>query len=322
MLSGFIISVLVCLTAVALDHWLGEPRRFHPLVGFGSAANWLERRLNPASHAEPKALRQPLLMGVLAVATLLAPLMLVAVLAVLLLPAHILVMTDVIVLWLTLSLRGLREHAMAVAEPLEAGNLPVARQQLARIVSRQTDSLDESAVASAATESVLENGADAVFASLFWFLVAGIPGVVLHRAVNTLDAMWGYRNERFLLYGRCAARLDDGLNWIPARLTALTYAVLGNTATALTAWREQAPAWDSLNAGPVMAAGAGALGVSLGGPAPYATGLKQRPVLGKGPRPDAGTVLAAIRLLERGVALWLITLAVAALMAYLQSGGA
>lgn len=308
------------MAALVLDHLLGEPRRMHPLVGFGKVAIWLEQRLNPR---DPKAAwrsAHPLLMGSLAVFTLVAPLVLVSLVLMAVLSAPALILVEIVVLWSALSLRGLREHALAVADPLAAGELPVAREQLARIVSRQTASLDETAVASAATESVLENGADAVFASLFWFLVAGMPGVLLHRAVNTLDAMWGYRNERFLLFGRAAARLDDLLGWVPARLTALTYAVPGRTRRALAAWRTQAPAWDSPNAGPVMAAGAGALGVSLGGPAPYSTGLKQRPHLGEGPAPSAQTVLAAVTLLERGVISWLAVLMVLAFSIYLMTG--
>src|SRR5690606_31668293 len=111
----------------------------------------------------------------------------------------------------------------------------------------------------------------------------------------------------------CAARLDDLMNWLPARLTALTYALLGDTRLALQCWHRQARTWDSPNAGPVMAAGAGALRVTLGGPAPYASGIKHRPLLGDGPEATAQTVDHAIALVQRGVMLWLLVLAALAL---------
>jgi adenosylcobinamide-phosphate synthase len=206
---------------------------------------------------------------------------------------------------------------------LNEGNGQQARLAVGQIVSRNTSELTDEGVAAAASESMLENGADAVFSSLFWYLVAGLPGLVLHRLVNTLDAMWGYRTPRYLHFGRCAARLDDVMNWVPARLTALTYALLGNTGRALHCWRMQAKSWDSPNAGPVMAAGAGALGVTLGGPAPYAGGVRQRPMLGSGPGASAQTVEAAISLVQRGGVLWIVVLFVtAAITHWLWPGGA
>lgn len=113
---------------------------------------------------------------------------------------------------------------------------------MALVVSRDTEGMDTSDVSRAAVESVLKNGSDAVFATLFWFALAGGAGALAHRLVNTLDAMWGYRTPRFLLFGWAAARLDDVLNWVPARLTAATYALLGCTRTALVCWRATRPA--------------------------------------------------------------------------------
>ncbi|WP_216642730.1 adenosylcobinamide-phosphate synthase CbiB [Hydrocarboniclastica marina] len=295
--------LIVCTAALLLDLRLGEPRRFHPLVLFGTATQRLELRFNRSGHR--------ILRGALGLFILVGPPVLVAALVARTVPSLLLPVVEAVVLWLALSLRGLTEHARAVAQPLRTGDLEQARAQVGRIVSRRTGTLDMTGVASAATESVLENGADAIFASLFWYLVLGLPGVVLHRAVNTLDAMWGYRNERFLEFGRVAARLDDLLNWVPARLTALTYALVGQTRLALACWRRQAPQWDSPNAGPVMAAGAGALGVALGGPAPYGEGIKQRPRLGAGSAADADTIEQAVRLVQRGVWLWLFMLAAA-----------
>ncbi|MNF35034.1 cobalamin biosynthesis protein [compost metagenome] len=145
-----------------------------------------------------------------------------------------------------------------------------------------------------------------MFAALFWFAVAGAPGVVLYRLSNTLDAMWGYRTPRFERFGWAAARIDDVLNYLPARLTALTYALLGQSRRALGCWRRQAPQWDSPNAGPVMAAGAGALGVELGGAAIYHGEVHQRPTLGEGAPADAESIAGALSLLRRGVLLWLV----------------
>ncbi len=295
----------VCILAVILDRWFGEPNRWHPVVGFGAAASWLEKRMN---HSNRRVIR-----GAVAACILMVPVVAVSWLATISLPMPVLVLIEVVVLWLMLSLRGLAEHGLVVADALDTKDLMASREAVGRIVSRNPAELTETGVATAATESMLENGADAVFASLFWFAVAGLPGVLLHRMANTLDAMWGYRNERFLYFGRFAARLDDVMNWIPARLTATTYALLGDTRLALQCWREQGAAWESPNAGPVMAAGAGALNISLGGPAPYAEGLRERPLLGKGPLANAQSIRASIQLVRRGVWFWLAGLVLLAL---------
>ena len=285
---------IVC--ALLLDHLFGEPRRAHPLVAFGRYARWIESHLYADRFG-----RAPL-----AVFAAIAPWLLLTWALSRIELVHTLL--GIVVLYLAIGLRSLREHALPVADALEQGGLDEARALVARIVSRDTADLDAGQVAAAATESVLENGSDAVLAALFWFVVAGAAGVVLYRLANTLDPMWGYRNARYGRFGWFAARLDDALNWIPARLTALSYALAGHCLRAIACWRQQARAWDSPNAGPVMAAGAGALGVRLGGAAPYDGRWHERPALGWGDAPDAEAIRRALRLLYRAVAIWLVAL--------------
>lgn len=306
--------LIVCTLALLLDRLLGEPRRWHPLIGFGRIVTAVEKTWN----TQPDRPWQSLLAGSAALLIVTLPILAATVWISTVLNGLWLIVAQAVALWLAISLRGLTEHGQAVAKPLQRGDLDTARYHVSRIVSRQASALDKQGVAAAATESMLENGADAVFASLFWLLIAGIPGVVLHRMVNTLDAMWGYRNPRFLYFGRAAARLDDILGWVPARLTALTYALLGNRTIALQCWRTQAPHWDSPNAGPVMAAGAGALNVRLGGPSPYPSGIKQRPILGGTQPASASSIEAAIALVRHGTWLWLGVIFAVTLLIYVM----
>jgi adenosylcobinamide-phosphate synthase len=304
-------TALVTLAAVLLDALLGEPARWHPLVGFGRWAQYFERRLNADTTRSPLAQR---LLGALAVTAAVGPWVLLVAVAGALPALHYWV--AVAALYFALGHQSLRQHAQRVQKALEAGNLDEARVQVSYMVSRDTAKMDARAVAAATVESVLENGNDAVFGALFWFVVAGAPGVLLFRLSNTLDAMWGYRTSRYLYFGWAAARFDDVLNFVPARLTALTYALIGSTRSALHCWRVQAPQWDSPNAGPVMAAGAGALGVGLGGGAYYHGEWEERPPLGLGAPPDAGSIRAALRLVRSGVVLWLLLVMAGELIAH------
>jgi adenosylcobinamide-phosphate synthase len=285
---------LAALAAVVLDRLLGELRRWHPLVGFGNLAAAIEKRLNRGSIAA----------GLLAWLLVVAPWVALAFWLRPWAPFAV----DVVLLYFALGAQSLCEHAAAIAKPLHEGRLDEARQRVGWIVSRETSQLDASGVAKAGVESVLENGNDAIFGTLFWFALLGGPGALLFRLANTLDAMWGYRTERYNLFGRFAARLDDALNWLPARLTALSYALLGKTRTAFNCWRAQAPGWDSPNAGPVMAAGAGSLGIALGGAAIYHGHEEVRPPLGQGPAPVAADLTRAITLVKRSLWLWLAAL--------------
>ncbi|WP_342051934.1 MULTISPECIES: CobD/CbiB family cobalamin biosynthesis protein [unclassified Cupriavidus] len=297
-------TVAAALAGVLLDRFFGELRRWHPLVGFGNMASACERRFNRPSRT--KWIQRAI--GVCAWAALvLVPVALawgllreVAVSAPWLAWA-----LHAVALYFALGARSLTEHIAPIADALARNDLPAARMLTARIVSRDTADADAEALARAACESALENGNDAVFGALFWFLVGGAPAVIAFRLANTLDAMWGYRTPRLLHFGWAAARIDDALNLLPARLTALSYALLGKTLPALRCWRTQARAWSSPNAGPVMAAGAGAVGVALGGGARYHGEWEVRPPLGHGDAPDARHVRACLQLVRRTLWLWL-----------------
>jgi adenosylcobinamide-phosphate synthase len=299
--------VAACATAgMIVDRWFGEPRRHHPLEAFGRVALRLEARYNTGRRGRP--------LGLLAWLLAVAPPVLLAWLLVTLLPVTLACVVHVALLWFALGARSLREHIEPIAKALTQRDLAQARELTSRIVSRETADADEAALSRAAVESALENGNDAIFGALFWFAIFGGPGALAFRLANTLDAMWGYRTPRYLRFGWAAARIDDVLNWIPARLTAASYALLGDTRTAWRCWREQAPRWDSPNAGPVMAAGAGSLNVLIGGPAVYHGSIERRPTLGAGQPAKAMHVTAALMLVERTGILWLAVLIVLALL--------
>ncbi|MCO6428942.1 adenosylcobinamide-phosphate synthase CbiB [Nitrosomonas communis] len=286
---------LVVVIALLLDAWLGEPRRFHPLIGFGKLAELIERYFFADARIH----------GCLAVVLLVVPLVL---LTTWLNFTSWYFVVDAFVLYLAIGWNSLGAHAGRVKHALLADNLVAARQQVAMMVSRDTAELNHVAVTQATIESILENGNDAIFGAIFWFAVAGAPGAIAYRLVNTLDAMWGYRNARYNRFGWAAARLDDCFNFLPARLTALSYALTGEIRHALLCWQMQGTVWKSPNAGPVMAAGAGSLSLSLGGAACYHGKLQTRPLLGTGRLPEIHDIDRALALIKRSLILWLVVI--------------
>ncbi|MCK9608880.1 MAG: adenosylcobinamide-phosphate synthase CbiB [Methylomonas sp.] len=292
---------LTLLCAVALDYWLGEPRNaYHPLVAFGRWAAWLERVFRKPQYS-PQGQKA---LGMMAWLCAMSPCLFF--LLYLTLPPNQQTIFSIAVLYFCISARSLRQHAHAVHQALTADDLLAARLQVGKIVSRQTADMTMDDVRRATVESVLENGADAVFAPLFWFVLLGPFGALLYRFCNTLDAMWGYKTPRYRHFGWTAARFDDLLNWIPARLTALSYAAIGNSRQAIDAWQNQAHLLDSPNAGPVMTAGAGALNLQLGGPACYHGQLKQKPWFGGNQTPTDADIQLATGLIYHTLGLWLL----------------
>lgn len=302
--------VTALLGAVAIDTCLGEPKRYHPLVGFGVFANKVETVFY-SPHASTPA--RQIGCGCLALMFTVVPPVIVAVGLQWFTNGITHWLIGPLILYLAIGHASLRRHARAVSDALATGDMPASRKAVSYLVSRNTDNLDEQAISAATIESVLENGNDALFAAVFWFVIAGIPGVVAYRLVNTLDAMWGYKNARYLYFGRAAAKLDDALNWLPARLTAISYALIGNTGNALRCWQAQGRAWKSPNAGTVMATGAGALSLRLGGAAYYHGEQQLRPQLGCDRLPVVTDIHRALRLVLQALLLWLAIITVTCL---------
>jgi adenosylcobinamide-phosphate synthase len=289
------LHLLTLPIATLIDRIVGEPKRFHPLIAYGAIVDRIETMLNRG----PEKISKGTIAWVMAV-----------------LPITFFVWwldtliggwwLSILLGWLAIGWHSLRQHGLWVEQALQAGDLEEARQKLSWLVSRETTELKPNEISKAGIESVLENGSDAIFAPLFWLAVGGAPAVVAYRLCNTLDAMWGYRNERFEEFGKFSARVDDVLNVIPARLTAITYGLAGNFKGAMQAWRAQFGQWYSPNAGVVMAAGAGALGLQLGGNAIYHGKSKRRPTLGNGREPQVNDLTEALKLVDRSVYIWAI----------------
>jgi len=281
-------SGLALLSGWAADQVLGDPRRWHPVAGFGRLALALERTLYAPSRAR----------GALYAGALVALAALGAEAAARVLPRRLVLAACT---WAALGGRSLAREADAVAADVRSGDLGAARKALPALVGRDPDALDADGICRATVESVAENTADAVVGVLLWGAVAGPAGVAAYRAANTLDAMVGHRSERYADFGWAAARLDDALTWPVARAGAALAAVCapvagGSAGAALRALRRDGAAHPSPNAGRMEAAFAGALGVRLGDPLAYAGRVQERPRLGDGRAPVPDDVTRAIRL--------------------------
>ncbi|MBF0193228.1 MAG: cobalamin biosynthesis protein [Magnetococcales bacterium] len=293
---------LLMVAAIFLDRLFSEVRRYHPLVGVGNMANLVEEILYVASN-DKKRYNIIRMRGVIAVIIIVIPITIAS--SWISNIAFLGELFSVVVLYFVLGAKSLATHAHNVVKAMDSEGLEAARQSVAMIVSRDVEAMDETNIARSTIESVLENGCDAVFGALFWFLILGAPGAIIYRLVNTLDAMWGYRNQRYLHFGWGAARLDDLLNYVPARLTALTYLLVGKSQPALRSWfyckNRKSP-----NATLVMASGAGALEIILGGETVYHGVAQQNPIMGEGTPPRIADIPRAVGLVRRGIALWIV----------------
>jgi adenosylcobinamide-phosphate synthase len=199
--------------------------------------------------------------------------------------------------------RSLYEHVVAVAHPLLAGDVAAARSAVAMIVGRDPARLEEGGIARAAIESLSENTSDGIVAPLFWGLLFGLPGIIGYKAINTLDSMIGHRTERHEDFGWASARIDDGANFVPARLTGVMFALVSaRPRDALVCMWRDGRHHRSINAGWPEAAMAGALGLRLCGPRFYHGALADEPWLNASARdPAAADVMLALKLCVRAL---------------------
>jgi adenosylcobinamide-phosphate synthase len=284
-----VVSVAAGLLA---DRVLGEPpAAIHPVAAFGAAMGAVERRLHRDSRVAG-AVHAAIGLG-------------------LGLAAGTAVRSTAVATYVAVAGRMLATTATTIGDALAAGDLESARNLLPSLVGRDPSGLDEGEIARAVVESVAENTVDAVVAPALWAVVAGAPGVLAHRAANTMDAMVGHKSDRYLRYGWAPARLDDAMAWVPARATAGLVAVVRPSAAA-EVWRtvrRDAPAHPSPNSGVAEAAFAAALGVRLGGTDRYGDRVEDRPRLGDG-RPVVPADIACAVRLSRDVTLALAALTV------------
>lgn len=292
--------------ALAVDRLVGDPERLvHPVVLFGRWIRLFERHMYTAETARRSFLRGLLLCastvafagaaawGIVAASSAVHPWLGYA--------------ANVWLISTTIAWKGLRDAGKKVYEPLVKGDLPEARKYTGYIVGRDTHSLDEAECSRAAVETVAENTVDAVVSPVVFALLGGAPLAFLYRAANTLDSMVGYRNERYEWFGKASARLDDALNYVPARLTGLLIAAAaaisgGSAALGRKAIRSIAAfahLHPSPNSGIPESAVAGALGIRLGGVNSYNGVLSKRATLGFGERPlEKNDIVRSITLLD------------------------
>ena len=311
LVNGAVLSAVMALELVLFRVRRSFEPNPRPVVLFGGVVSWIELRLNSGSASARRR------KGAAAWAVLVLGCAGLGLLAMVLLPLWAYGLVFAFTSAVLLAFSTLAQFVARVGDGL-SNSVQQGREAVSHIVGRDTQALDEAGVSRAAIESLAENFSDGVTAPLFWGLIGGLPGLLAYKAVNTLDSMWGYRNERFEDFGKVSARLDDAANWIPARLTgALVCLVSGG------GWRAMvkgAPQHRSPNAGWPEAAFAAALNVALAGPRKYDTGWSTDPPMGDG-RSDlnSGDIARALGLYFRAGALMTAIFAVGALILAISS---
>ena len=290
--------LIAVLLAILLDYLIPDRHGFKPFAWYRDWAESIEERFNGGKriHGVGAVVLAilPIVAGVLLVDYVLGQL------------AWILQFVfDVVLLYLCVDVHRLGKTANGVSESLEAGDLEEADEKLRELTGKGAPEKIESSVARATVEGVLKQGNSLIVSPIFWFVLLGPFGAVMQRLSAILDSLWGHRYERFAEFGWAAARFDDILGWIPARITALSYALMGSFEDALHCWRKRVGVWSDINSGPLLASGFGAMHMQLCEPTAMENEYEERPsdlsVI-----PDAGHVRRVVALIWRVLLLWLV----------------
>ncbi|MFT6557199.1 adenosylcobinamide-phosphate synthase CbiB [Sneathiella sp.] len=300
--GNVLVSVLL---AIIIDSFFGWPDFLfkilsHPVVWIGRLIKTLDTRLN-IPEKSPSVLR---FMGILTLLITTTVTLAITLFIWLVLPAGPFgILINALLIWPLLAIHSLHQHVDNIRAPLAKNNLEKARMAIAMIVSRDPKTLDQSAICRAATESLAENTSDGVIAPLFWACLFGLPGIGFYKAVNTLDSMIGYKNEKYLHFGWASARFDDLVNLIPARLTALLFLLAsGAPLKGLKCIKNDAGKHRSPNAGWPESAMAGALDIRLSGPRLYDGVMTEDQWVNDGkPDPDHLSLGRALALYRRTI---------------------
>ena len=246
------ITLIIILFAIVLDRLFPDHGRMRSFVWYEDWVRSVEQRFNAGTRGQ----------GLAAVVVAIGPVVLGVFVAryVLSRVSYSLVYVfDILVLYLCLDLYRLTRTAVAVSESLDSGDLLTAASHLETMTCKTPSDMTEPAIAQATVEAVLKQANTQVMAPLFWFILLGPVAVVLQRLAALLDRLWGHRNPQYAEFGWASARLNDLLGWVPARITALSYGIMGSFEDALQCWRRQAGMWSDINSGPLLASGLGAM---------------------------------------------------------------
>ncbi len=289
--------LIIVLLAVLLDHLIPDRHGFKPFAWYRDWAESIEERFNGGkrTHGIGAVLLAtlPIAAGVMLIHYILGEIGWALRFA-----------FDVVVLYLCVDVHRLGRTAGAISNALESGELGEADESLRELTGKGASARNEANIARATVEGVLKQGNSLIVSPIFWFIVLGPVGAVLQRLSCILDSLWGHRYERFAEFGWAAARFDDLIGWIPARITALSYALMGSFEDALHCWRRRVGVWSDINSGPLLASGFGAMHLQVCEAAEEGEYDERSPDLAM--VTDASYVPRAVALVWRVMLLWLV----------------